>query len=509
MDARRNAGAHTRTCITDANGNFRMAGLKPGVHRVIAPGFNREANCLAMVTLEEEDLNDQVLTFDVPPPLAIVVEDANGKGVSGVRVHFDYSGLKLHSSASTLETDANGCAEIGGLPASGGVLRLTASDGARGTARVKIDFDDARPPIRLRLEPNTDSNIVGRIVTATGEPIEDAVVAHREQRVTCVTTAQGEFQLTARPGVHEIFVQAGVAGEARVSCTTAASEVIRLGDIVVEFPLSAGFRGQVLDPAGDPVARADIRLRAVAARGRGAREDEFHGTTTNQQGWFSVEVSAGEFDVVVQSDDLRLPEPLEGLRPGRVPLEIWLETKTRWTAAGRVIASGIPLEGARVRYYRWPDERFNYGDEGVSTGLGGTFEFEGIQSRRIVVVAQHSTFAFARSEALTMPAHGERVDDIEVIPVEGRDLKVRVLSSTGEPAAGIRIHVEGQSKPPPEVWGRTDATGRWNVARLPTGVYKIEATARDQADRRLRAKKTFSWNEEQNPTIELVLQARD
>ena len=281
------------------------------------------------------------------------VVDTEGRPVSGLEIQlFQESSTRVEDRVSC---DANGRFEFDRLHARC-TLRTVPTDewvslnGVVGTLRKEQQIGD------IELVVDRPTRLRGIVRTATGQPVERAMVAvgerghyvsgvplekttpeYREVR----TGPDGRFELVGVPrSVTWVTVTCGGYPITRAQWEPAA-EV----EIEVELESGAVIAGRVIDDAtGRPVEGADVQLCGFQQRATSDAAGRFQIERVPERGYDSFGVSARASGYAFAA--------IRDVQPGDDGLELRLEAA--YTASGRVVdTSGEPVVGAEVSLLPW------------------------------------------------------------------------------------------------------------------------------------------------------------
>lgn len=238
-------------------------------------------------------------TLRVDPGLAfaVAVIDADGVPIEGARVQArGRAGLILDAEATT---DAGGVARIAGLPP-GSQVMLTVSARGHVTRRESLAEVPAEGAAQVVLERGAVWE--GVVVDPAGERVAGAtLVAERGGRPADKTTADdaGGFALLGiPPGMVSLRVTApGFATLVEPPAEVLAGDEVPGIQIVLEpLPRMAGV---VVDPDGDPVSGARVRLVAPVQLGDPREGTQLASTFSDGQGRFSLPLAADDGPMAV------------------------------------------------------------------------------------------------------------------------------------------------------------------------------------------------------------------
>ncbi|MBK9037013.1 MAG: carboxypeptidase regulatory-like domain-containing protein [Myxococcales bacterium] len=247
----------------------------------------------------------------------------------------------------------------------------------------------------------------------------------------------------------------------------------------LEVERSGKVRGRVVDGSGRPIAGAIVRAFAT---------DDF-GTARPVLGTDVAETdAAGGFELEVAATTYRLDAFHD--RFGGVSAYTIVSVTAGETADAEItMASGCVISGRVVRRDGRPvgDGALERGVD--STDADGTYFPDGEFSA-------DGAFVWSTSDELTLylrawpwksaPSNarrfecrdGQRYQDVVFeVPTAAPDMSGRVLTADGRPVPFAFVDVGGESEGTMNQQERADADGNWAVFALPSGQYRISATA--------------------------------
>ncbi|HEX4449478.1 MAG TPA: sigma-70 family RNA polymerase sigma factor [Kofleriaceae bacterium] len=318
--------------------------------------------------------------------------------------------------------------------------------------------------IQLGDAPARDSTITGAVVDEHDQPLPDALVrAEPAEKTTTAPIRATAFATTGPDGKFALDhldksaydVAAELDGRARTT------QRVNAGTRGVELVLTSGvtLAGTVATGDGTPVP--SFTLTALRRDGA-ARDVELARTIVDPRGYFEVQVSPGDFDLVAAATGLAPTAPLHvDARESKRDLQ--LVAKPGATITGKVVdsATGQPLQYARVMR-----DAFGAGASAQPSNVGtvtredGTFELagvpEGLASINVAagdyhrksqsgLVAKDGATLGPLSIALVKLMPGEQ-PTLELVGIgiamaaDGDGLRVqRVIPNGGAQAAGIIV----------------------------------------------------------------------
>lgn len=336
---------------------------------------------------------------------------------------------------------------------------------------------------------------------------------------SAMTAADGSYELVGvNPGkysllaVAEGFSPPGGGEGVAVEIGEGGGEVTR--DLEL---LSSGIvTGVVVDPGGEPIAGAKIRIEPGPTEGGGrnrrfgmnmARQMLTSGSTpadrTAEDGTFRLSgigtdtlwVVQAESDEYISSQSK--PFKLTAGETKKIEITMLVGGSLRGTV---VDDQGQRLAGARVQVGRLPDEllgvpRINgwearraLGPEVYTTDEEGRFFAPNLKPGRQLVRASKDGFVthFKRNvtiadgqayENYTIPLSRGEVLEGKVLGADGRPLRRATVSVTTDPnpGGGDEEETSGEASEDvePTMWARTDDKGHWKIENIKPGTYNV------------------------------------
>lgn len=246
--------------------------------------------------------------------------------------------------------------------------------------------------------------------------------------------------------------------------------------LLIRLATGAQLTGRVVDERNQPVPGARVGLRSEAT----LEEDPYHRPLGQEvfrvafadadgrftlrnapQGKAVLNASAEGF-VPVQDIAVELPPPVSApplvvrLRSGAV---VWgrISTQTGEAVAGARVRTGLPL---------------------ALTDAEGFYRLSGVADGERQVEVRHPSYR-RLARTLRVDPGGEHRLDFELpagVAVEGR-----VVDAAGNPVAGADVQLIPEDPELSEARSRSDADGRFHLEPVAAGVYRLQATAPDEA----------------------------
>jgi 5-hydroxyisourate hydrolase-like protein (transthyretin family) len=273
--------------VTDADGRFHIAEIRPGAYHASAyhPALEIPGELLPQAELEIVAEAEASLDLRLPGLLAreaarcpagpgttmiagIVRDEATGAGLGGARVELRPAAGGGEGLLRTAADEA-GRFRFCGVPP-GRAYLARAAYGAKASPELELVVADARVRRDFAIDLRTPVRLVGRVLDAeSGRPVASARVRIPSTDHSTLTNAQGRFVLENLPtGEHAVEVtHVGYGtqrGQARVQGTEAVEVTIHLGAqaIAIEGVTATA-------TARAPAGLEDFHRRRSEAHGRG------------------------------------------------------------------------------------------------------------------------------------------------------------------------------------------------------------------------------------------------
>jgi protocatechuate 3,4-dioxygenase beta subunit len=511
---------------TEENGAFDLGGLRTGNLTLDVSHKSHLQRSLELGDIVEGEVRESVtITLAEGGVLEGQVRFPDGKPAAGAKIGLDEAGNEFYrfqrmqnGGDDQLATDAEGRFRITGLVGLVYVVSAHADVApgepplAKGAEpRWHARLPDARPGATgLVLVLESGHSIAGHVVDAEGKPVE-------RFRVFGTLTQGGPLAFFGAETGTSVgqrydskdgsFVLDGLrAGTWRVSANGTGFVPTSVGEVLVPeggldlrivLQRPASVRGLVLDPAGNPIARAAVDAdyeRAASARAARARElgvevDAQLGASevkTGKDGTFKLKrVPPGKvtlkasFERFLDSADHEIQ-----VAPGQIVENVVLRLQMGGRIEGELHAAVGDLAN---RYVSANGED----DETVQTDEHGRFVFECLEPGTYQVELQHHRrgleglgYAGGEDPSATVPLSIR--EEVEVLAgttvrvLVGRPLSTRIhLSGTvtelGKPADSVLVKailVDKRGALPAS--GRTEETGRYDIDLADPGQYRFE-----------------------------------
>jgi len=325
---------------------------------------------------------------------------------------------------------------------------------------------------------------------ATGEPVAEAELTFSRGGAasSAITSLEGEFLFrAAEPGTYEL---ATVTADGYLPYAPEwghspirfhARPAVRILGITIHLRPELEYQGRVVDPAGRPVAGAEVVILGTPS-GQTALVPLSDSHVTDE---------AGEF--VFAAPDWALVEARrEGYAPGRarvdtnVQITHRLEIRLRSGAGGssEETISGLVVDGSDHPVAEaLVSARFAFGRSGLHTtdqtvtDGAGRFTLEGLDRGRYNVVASGSGLAPGRARGVPTGTA-----DLRLVLSQGGSLVGTVTEeATGDPVPSFSVVIQRPMGPMSRAPYRTetvfDAEGRYEVTGVEPGHYTVLVSA--------------------------------
>jgi len=466
-----------------ADGSFKLTGVPLGAHTLVAshPDFTSDLDPMSLFSgmqgggaggppLFPEGSRDVEKNIEMTPSDVVTgtVIAPDGVPVAGASVEEVGDENQLLSQLLgvgpvTATSDENGAFALGGVRP-GREIRIAASHrdfGASEDVRVR-----AGEPVTLRLaEPLA---IRGTVVDEAGA----AIAGVRVQAARAAPDAPSDL-FSARPSVTDAegryLVRNAPKGELTVTFDHpdyAIEKVQTTSQDLGRTVLSRGgtIEGEAVDAEGKPVA-------GVSLHGWRQGMDPASGRTnasalTDEKGRFAMRgLAEGEYQLRTWEKRYYSEEPK--VRTGTLDARIVLRTAGK--LVGRVLARGLPVEGASVRAQRKEDFL-----GWARTGSDGTFTMASLPpDEPFDVTIDHDAF---RSTTVSAVRVSDQTQDF--VLQAGAEVSGRVVDDRDRGIQGAQVQVRVNGQPAKHV--TTDPTGAFTAGGLNDGQISVQLEESNQ-----------------------------
>jgi hypothetical protein len=396
--------------------------------------------------------------------IAGIVTDGE-RPLPGIEVQLGGMALAARGAVVTVRTDGHGRFDFG--PQVAATYTVFAGGPQRALASVPVDLRDPTrvpaPDDLLLVLHECRDRIVGHVVDAAGTPLPGATAtidARWGERGPAVVSDQtGHFEMCL-PWT-SVQLQVGAAGYG-----TLALAVDVRGDTPVDVMLTpaASIRGQVvLRGSNDPVPH--VMVAANPSDGGLVRVSP-RLTMTDANGRFRLDdLASGAYTLFANGDGLATVQFGEVVTEAGGESEVRIVVEPRVRLAGRVLAGGQPVAGARVQV-RGADGGLG-GGETARSQADGSFVLSRAPSARLEILVDGAPPI--RPLSVVAPPTGLTGVDIEVAP--RATLRGRVTMN-GMPVVDAEVMAVGAEE---LARVRTSVSGEYEISGLPAGEVTVWA----------------------------------
>jgi hypothetical protein len=473
---------------SDGRGRFRLTGLPPGPVYVSASarGYGR-------VDLRAQGGEEDLAVFLLPGGGALsgVVLSPQGEPLSGASVVALVSGgesLMRWNWGRGTETDSKGRFEIPGLESA--PYRLLAyhpETAFQILPEIRVeDGEVSAGEIRLP----RGHRISGRIVDPDGEPLEgeihiealdgDLAPYYLSDRTHRRSDSRGDFELeNLPPGEYSVVAQAMGYPAEQVTVVLEGEGGADLGPIVFEDGL--GIAGVVVDPAGEPVAGAQVTASRTPEPMEEmlGQETESANAETSPDGSFRLRgLDEGSFRLFAGAPGYRGDEPLT-VEAGAA--DVVLVLQRAGAIAGTVVgADGKPIVGYHV-LAESGERRFGRARD-FHSAFDGRFQIDQLAPGEYAITVMAEGLKPGKLSRIAVRA-GETTEVGSIVLRLGGRVRGTVSNPEGAPVAGASVALVRSFL---GTTATSDVRGAFELAGLEEGVVTLRASHPDYADALVR-----------------------
>ena len=403
-----------------------------------------------------------VASLDKPAEVTFAL--TRGRTISG-RVTSD-AGLPLAQAMITpdsedidrspVETGENGEFELMGMPREDVTLHVSRPGFV--ARAVAVDAGDADQRVNVTLAAGRKA--FGKVVTATGEPVEKATVwaqpiTHAEQMgQRAETDSGGAFAIEGlAEGRYRFFAGHQQHGTAELQDVDPAA-----GPVILTFKPKSE-TGVIRGTVKGFAERGWMYAMVTTDAGRQAM--------VGRDGKYRIEnVPAGETQVRAMGGTMRnraSTAPMKVTVVANGEVEADLEFRSDITVRGRVTEGGQPVVGRRIAF------EGDGSEWETRTGEGGLYEIAGIEPG----MYQVSVEAGRRSFSTRYQVNGSSTFDVAIAFAA---IAGRVLDADGAPLAGVSVEVSDDEGRMNHGAAKTDANGAFSVSANDAPSFVVSAS---------------------------------
>lgn len=416
-----------------------------------------------------------------------VVMQATGEPAPGVEVE----AVRRGGAPATTRSDGQGRFALKGLAPNARYL-LRAADPARDLVSVDARYviaarESLKEGVTLSLAPG--GSVSGKaLIGDRGQPLEAATLACRRLDGDLAGTEWGDAR---SDGTGAYALPCLCPGQYRISCSPPANRTVESDaltrDVTVEaggvldgvdfvFQAGAAMAGQVVSTGGEPLAKAQVRVR----RGHLDRTVE-----TDADGRFAVggllpgteyEVTASATGYAIQGVEMAVPA--EGVD------DVLFRLEKGAAVSGKVVnEKRQPMPNLRLRLNADDGEKNWYITRSTArTGSGGEFGFEGIPAGSYYFSVEFLPTESSPRSADNSPladagftvSAGQRLTGLElVLRVLGQFIEGSVVNENGEPVADVKIQAWKADGAEDYANTRTDAKGAFRLEGFQSDLMEV------------------------------------
>jgi protocatechuate 3,4-dioxygenase beta subunit len=468
------AGSTKKLCVTGPTGDYRLEGLPADLVSIQAGAEDYPLTRVGVRVPEGEREVRQDFTLLRGATASGIVTDSQGRPVGGATV-----GPALATGGKAL-TGADGRFTLTGLPVE---RSLTLDAVAKGyvTGRSK--------PLRsmsgevfdgVTIVLSRGGSVVGRVLDHAGNPAAGATVRlvplAREGGVSLLPAAttgpDGQFTIDpVLPGDHRATatLRGTLGGSADVPGVTEGGMV---GGIVIRLGAAESITGSVTDPAGQPVAGAQVSARPVEPIPGG----RYASASAGEDGTFSLEgLLPGRYHVGVRSVRGGPEAAVAEVASGTTGVKLTLPSTG--SISGRVIRpDGTPVANGSLRLS--PVMGGGALFERLDPEGRGDFRIDGVTPGAYVLSASSRDGDSSAGIPVTVTAQGSVTGIVLTLDAPGC-ISGRVLSETGLPVADAQVLAAPAEQGAMASRGfvRSGPDGAFRLERLAPGTWRLQATS--------------------------------
>ncbi len=459
---------------TDASGTYRLVGVPPGTRTIEAQAKGDLVARSDVVRVKKGEPAEVSLRLARSASITgSVTDEKTRRPLPGVRVSASSGGFSFRPAQTTsrrARTDAKGKFRIAGLAARGYSIQASKADYLTATMPGIVAAISAPGTVAIALQKA--AGVAGKVTDEKGAPVSGAHVRF--------VVEQGRNQTLEA-------AKAGYVTAKRHGITLKGGEVVKDVALILKRGLEA--RGRVVDPGGQPIAGASVRVsRPEGETSRfmfrigGLEDSQKPDAWSGPDGSFRVAgLEVGEYVLVVQR---------EGYALKQIPsVMVQAEGSNDWPpvvlSPGVAIAGfvrngkGEPVIGAQISSFA-----VNAGPRGsTSTDAEGRFRLDGFGADRPVMLSVRADGYASLQRQVTPPS-----DDLALVlkttgTIRGRvedaathrpvtDFSASYASPRTGGFGGMQIRMGGDSEK-----AFQSADGTFELTDVPAGKWKVVASA--------------------------------
>ena len=480
-------GRHTGA-VSDAAGNYSLAGLIPGVHTLVRQSYKRYRNGERRADKQVSLALGQVVEgIDFAMELGVSVRgkvvDEEGKPIARAQVQSQSSGGDGESAATKSASD--GTFELRGHAPNSRIEIVARAEGYARAEEESLTLQDSEVR-EMRLVLAKGASIEGVLLNRAGQPLDhyNLYLSGRTRRFEdrSDTGAGGKFKYGGLPP-DDYVLKAGPpdGGEARVDVgevsVAALQEVKGVRLVYAGDDDSPKISGRVVDETGEPLARIHVDAEYDFTL-NSSREQHRTSAITQDDGRFELKgLRDAEYSLIIRSAAYSTGT-VEGVAAGTTNVKVVVRRKGR--IEGIVLGPQGPLEsfevvaGAelanlhQVQYTPFFDP-------------GGKFTLENVEGPEVTVAARAPGFMPGQVRVRGV-GPDNTVTGVKIQLQPGATVKGHIVDGAGAPVgnANITYTLEAEaSENNSNGYLRSQEDGSFSIDSLAPGRLQIDVIHQD------------------------------
>lgn len=447
--------------ISDANGNFMVAGLPPGSYTVVVSAPNYTTETVAAMIENGQTTTINITLNEDPGTLTGSVRDTNNDPIAGGSVTVQIS-TGTGIIVATTVTAPDGSYTLPNL-APGNYTVVAAASNFQAAAQGVTIVSNGTSIVNFNLA--ADPGSISGIVTneQTGTPIIGANVQVRVQDssgvviATVLTDDNGQYVVNGlAPGIYTVVVSATNFQTNAATVQVTSNQTVD-GSVSLQ-PNPGQISGTVVDSVGStPVPGASVNI--VNSSG-----NLITTVLTDSNGVFMVEgLAPDNYTVNVFANDFQNGTVGALVSSGQTtPVSVSLDPNP-----GFITGTVSPLAPNTIVQLR---DINNVLIDSVVTNQDGTFSFNNLTPGTYTVIASAPNYSTAQAGISVLPNQTSTVD-LTLVPNPG-SVSGTVTDNLGNPIGNAVVQVFDQNNLLIGS-GFTDSSGQYMVGNLPSGSFNI------------------------------------
>jgi subtilisin family serine protease len=431
----------TRIATTDATGKYTIGNVPPGTYQVAASKESYESSALAVTVLE-----GSTATADLSLTRLIVLGTITGS-VTDAEDGSGIAGATVTDGTRTTLTDARGQYAISDVPPSSYQV-VAAKDGYETASLIVNVLSEASAVADFSLNEVILPGSITGIVTdgQDGSPIAGATVTDGTRTTT--TDATGAYTIVdVPPGTCQV-----TGGKSGYYSSSVAVTVVSGGSEVANFCLN-----QIPDSVNGTVTNAEDGSPVAGAM----VTDGTRTTTTDAAGEYTIaNVPPGAYKVTASKPGYYSSSLAVTVVSGGSTVASFSLNQIPGSITGTVTSAknGSPIARATV----------TYGIRMTTTNSRGKYTIANVPPGTYQVTASKSGY-YSSSVAVTVVSGGSTVASFSLNQIPGGIMGTVTNAKDGSPIVGATV-TDGTRTT------TTDAEGKYTIASVPPGTYRVTAS---------------------------------